>query len=109
MASLRAKPVSTLCNVPLLNVSYWNFPNSALRIAHVVIHMYLVYCASVIVTLNFLSSLQLLESVSKKPASADETFSKKSVVEKKNRYKDRFPCMLERIKSHFVAMETKMF
>ena len=47
--------------------------------------------------------------MSKKPASVDETFSKKSVVEKKNRYKDRFPCELKWICLHIVAMETKCF
>ena len=41
------------------------------------------------------ASVQLLDSVSKKPASEDETFSKKKIVEKKNRYKDRFPCELQ--------------
>ena len=50
-------------------------------------------------------TLQLLDSVSKKPASADETFAKKSVVEKKNRYKDRFPCELRGTCLHLVAIE----
>ena len=57
-------------------------------------------------TLIILAAVQLLDSVSKKPAFVDETFSKKSVVEKKNRYKDRFPCELRWTCLHIVAMET---
>ena len=37
-------------------------------------------------------SVQLLDSVSKKPVSEDESFSKKATVVKKNRYKNKFPC-----------------
>ena len=37
-------------------------------------------------------SVQLLDSVSKKPVSEDESFSRKAAVVKKNRYKDKFPC-----------------
>ena len=71
--------------------------------------MYLVYCFTVTLTFNFLSAVQLLGSVNKTPVSADETFSRKSVVEKKKRYKNRFPCVLEWICPHLVTMETKMF
>ena len=35
---------------------------------------------------------QLLESLSKRPNSTDEEFSKKGIISKKNRQGNRFPC-----------------
>jgi protein tyrosine phosphatase len=40
---------------------------------------------------RFQQQFELLDSVSKKPVSEDESFSRKAAVVKKNRYKDKFP------------------
>ena len=48
--------------------------------------------------INQLYSLQFLGSVCKMPVGEDGSFAKKSMVAKKNRYKDKFPCTVYRCK-----------
>ena len=45
--------------------------------------------------INQLYSLQFLGSVCKMPVGEDGSFAKKSMVAKKNRYKDKFPCTVQ--------------